>query len=46
MANRDRYSVQQDPNEADNDYLNRLKQIEATTYDPNIFKEKAANKET
>ena len=43
MANRDRYSVQQDPNEADNDYLNRIKQIEATPYDPNIFKEKAAN---
>ena len=43
MANRDRYSVQQDPNEADNDYLNRIKQIEATPYDPNVFKEKAAN---
>jgi hypothetical protein len=42
MANRDRYAVQQDPNEADNDYLNRIKQIEATPYDPNIFKEKAA----
>jgi hypothetical protein len=43
MANRDRYSVQQDPNEADQDYLNRITKIESATYDPNIFKEKAAN---
>jgi chromosome segregation ATPase len=43
MANRDRYSVQQDPNEADQDYLDRIKQIESATYDPNIFKEKASN---
>jgi hypothetical protein len=43
MANRDRYSVQQDPNEDDQDYINRIKQIETATYDPNIFKEKAAN---
>jgi hypothetical protein len=43
MANRDRYSVQQDINESEEDYLNRIKQIEATPYDPNIFKEKATN---
>ena len=40
MANRDRYSVQQDPNESDQDYLNRIKQIESSPYDANIFKEK------
>ena len=43
MANRDRYSVQQDPNESDQDYLNRIKQIESQPYDANIFKEKATN---
>ncbi len=46
MTNRDRYSVllwQQDPNEDDRAYLNRIKQIESQPYDPNIFKEKAVN---
>ena len=43
MANRDRYSVQQDPNEDDQEYLNRIKVIESSPYDANIFKEKAAN---
>ena len=43
MANRDRYSVQQDPNEDDQAYLNRIKVIESAQYDPKIFKEKAAN---
>ena len=41
MANRDRYSVQQDPNEGDQEYINRIKTIEKNTYDPNIYKEKA-----
>ena len=43
MANRDRYSVQQDPNEDDQAYLNRIKVIESAQYDPKFFKEKAAN---
>jgi hypothetical protein len=43
MANRDRYSVHQDPNEDNTAYLNRIKQIESQPYDPNIFKEKAVN---
>ena len=43
MANRDRYSVQQDPNEDDQEYLNRIKVIESSQYDANIFKEKATN---
>jgi len=43
MANRDRYSVQQDPNEGDQEYINRIKLIEKNTYDPNIFQEKAFN---
>jgi hypothetical protein len=43
MTNRDRYSVQQDPNEDDTVYLNCIKQIESQPYDPNIFKEKVVN---
>ena len=43
MANRDRYSVQQDINESEKDYLDRIKQIESQPYDPTIFKEKATN---
>ena len=43
MANRDLYSVQQDPNEDDQEYLNRIKVIESSPYDANIFKEKAIN---
>jgi hypothetical protein len=43
MANRDRYSVQQDINESEKDYLDRIKQIESQPYDPTIFKEKEAN---
>jgi hypothetical protein len=43
MTNRDRYSVQQDINESEEDYLNRIKQIESQPYYPTIFKEKAAN---
>jgi hypothetical protein len=43
IANRDRYSVQQDINESEEDYLNRIKQIESQPYDPTIFKEKAVN---
>jgi chromosome segregation ATPase len=40
MANRDRYSVQQDPNEDDQEYINRIKKIETATYDPNILNKK------
>ena len=43
MANRDRYSIQQDPNESDKYYLTRITQIESRPYDANVFKEKAAN---
>jgi hypothetical protein len=43
MANRDRFSVMQDPNESDQDYITRVKQIEGTEYKPEIYKEKAAN---
>ncbi len=38
MANRDRYSVQQDPNEDDQEYIYRIKKIEKTTYDNRIKK--------
>jgi hypothetical protein len=43
MANRDRFSVMQDPNESDQDYITRIQQIEGTEYKPEIYKEKAAN---
>jgi hypothetical protein len=43
MANRDRYSVQQDPNEDDQEYIDRIKKIETNTFDPNIYKEKSTN---
>jgi hypothetical protein len=43
MANRDRYSVQQDPNESDQDYLTRIKTLETDKYNPDLFKEKATN---
>ena len=45
MANRDRHSVQQDPNEDDQEYFKRIKVIESSPYDPNIFKEKKLMKE-
>ena len=43
MANRDRYSVQQDATEGDQDYLDRIKKLEKDIYNPDLFKEKAAN---
>ena len=43
MANRDRYSVQQDPTEADQDYLDRIKILEKDVYNPDLFLEKAKN---
>jgi hypothetical protein len=43
MANRDRYSIQQDPYESDADYIARISKIEASPYDPNVFKQRAAN---
>jgi hypothetical protein len=43
MANRNRFSVMQDPNESDGNYLARIKQIEGTEYKPEIYKEKAVN---
>jgi len=43
IANRDRYSIQQEPYESDADYITRISKIEASPYDANVFKEKAAN---
>ena len=43
MTNHDRYSVQQDPNESDQDYLARIKTIESLHHDPDTFKEKTVN---
>ena len=39
--NRNRDSVQQDPNESDADFLARIKSMESLPYDPNIFKGRA-----
>jgi hypothetical protein len=43
MVNRDRYSVQQDPTEADQDYLDRIQNLEKDVYNPDLFLEKAKN---
>jgi hypothetical protein len=45
LLNRDRISVTKQPNETDEQYFQRLKELEATTVDPNIYKEKAALEE-
>ena len=39
--NRNRDSVQQDPNESDADFVTRIKSMESLPYDPNIFKGRA-----
>ena len=41
--NRNRASVQQDPNESDTDFIRRVKSQEMLAFDPNIYKQKAAN---
>jgi len=45
LLNRDRISVTKQPNETDEQYFQRIKELEATTVDPNIYKEKAALEE-
>lgn len=45
ILNRDRISVTKQPNETDEQYFQRIKELEATTVDPNIYKEKAALEE-
>ena len=46
IANRNRYQVQQAPNESDDDYLKRIQSIEQLPFDENIFKDKAAVEES
>jgi hypothetical protein len=43
MTNRNRYSVQQDVNEGDQGYIDRIKNLEKDKYNPDLFKEKAVN---
>jgi len=43
--NRNRYSVSQEPNETDDEYLKRIRSLETNTYNPDIFKDKASNEE-
>ena len=43
--NRNRYSVTQEPNESDDEYLKRIRSLETNTYNPDIFKDKSANEE-
>ena len=45
LLNRDRISVTKQPNETDEQYFQRIKELEATTVDPNIYKDKAALEE-
>ena len=39
IANRNRYQVQQDPHESDQDFLNRIQSLEQFPFDENIFKD-------
>lgn len=41
--NRNRASVQQDPNESEADFIRRVKSQEMLAFDPSIYKQKAAN---
>jgi hypothetical protein len=45
ILNRDRVSITKQPNETDEEYFQRIKELEATTVDPNIYKDKAALEE-
>lgn len=45
LLNRDRISVTKQPNETDEQYFQRIKDLEATTVDPNIYSDKAALQE-
>ena len=42
ILNRNRNSAKQDPNESDQDYINRIKSLESLTLDKDIFKDKVA----
>ena len=42
ILNRNRNSVKQDPNELDQDYINRIGSLESLTLDKDIFKDKMA----
>ncbi len=46
IANRDRFSIQQEPYESDTDYLARIAKIEARPYDANVLKKKHRMKVT
>jgi hypothetical protein len=41
ILNRDRVSITKQPNETDEQYFQRIKDLEATTVDPNIYKDRA-----
>ena len=41
ILNRDRTSITKQPNETDEQYFQRIKDLEATTVDPNIYKDRA-----
>lgn len=45
ILNRDRTSITKQPNETDEQYFQRIKDLEATTVDPNIYKDRAALEE-
>ena len=45
-ANSNRLNVQQEPNESELDYCNRLRAIEREKYDPLLYKQYAENEQT
>jgi hypothetical protein len=46
QVNRNRLNIQQQPYESDYDYYKRLKEVEASKYDPVLYRQYAANKTT
>ena len=46
QVNRNRLNIQQQPYESDYDYYKRLKEVEASKYDPVLYRQYSANKTT
>jgi len=46
LINRNRLNLQQQPNESEYEYYNRLREIERTKYDPVLYKQYAENEQT
>jgi hypothetical protein len=46
LINKNRLNLQQQPNESEYEYYNRLREIERTKYDPVLYKQYAENEQT